>query len=312
MAKHIFKLILLFGGICLAQAAISSRAYAATEDGTKANPFSVSDTSYSGITTQLQNAHQNSLRHQRIYVEKSTSTDLGIVAQNAINEVRLTKELMRSYNVYHTPLIKYKIGQDDGVWYIDYNMLQLDDPERTALAINNRSEIMTSFSLSGKTQYQKVKTIHDYIVANIKIDYTYTDSTFDAINTKRANLEQIPYLFQYFAGNTNIQSRVITGNLIDVNNVPHRHVWNIVKIGSYWYNLDPIPYMISQLSDSPATCYKYFLENNEDFTFHERDEEFNTEEYNTSYVMTPKTYNAGSTKPKPTDPTCIYPEIKNF
>ena len=307
--------LLLFTLIFITSIIVNTTSVSAADAGTKTNPISVSETSYSSVVTQVRNAQHASLLRQRVFVKKSpASTDLDIVAQNVINEANLVTDQLYSFDVYHTPLTKYTIGQEDGVWYIDFKMLHPNTAEQNALAQDNITAIVTSLSFSGKTQYQKIKLIYDYTIANMAIDLTYKDSVIDAVNDGKVNLEQIPYFIQYMILKANNRARVITGNIIDIDGIPHRHSWIIVKIGSYWYNLDPAPYMVSQISDDPATCYRYFLKSNDDFPYHERDAEFNTEEFNTTYNMTPKSYDAGSTRPKPgeTTPTCIYPEIKKF
>ena len=283
----------------------------AADAGTKTNPISVSETSYSSVVTQVKNARHASSPRQRVFVKKSpATTDLDIVAQNVINDVNNYNASQPAYDLYQTPLLKYKIGQEDGVWYIDFKMLHLNTSEQSTQGQSDLTSILQSLSLSGKTQYQKTKAIYDYTIANLEFDHNYKYTVFDVGSTGKIDPEQIPYFMQYLMYNTNIISKIIYGTLTDTDDNAHQHAWNIAKIGSYWYNFDTLPFMLSEVIDEPEGCRRVFLMNNEDFVHHERNAEYNTDEFNTTYNMTTKSYNPGSTAHSYTP--CNYPLINKF
>ena len=56
------------------------------------------------------------------------------------------------------------------------------------------------------------------------------------------------------------------------------HMWNIVKIGQYYYNLDAT-------WDEGVTKYRYYLKGSEDFDSHVAESAFETEEFKNQYII---------------------------
>ena len=61
------------------------------------------------------------------------------------------------------------------------------------------------------------------------------------------------------------------------------HAWNIVKIGSYYYNLDAT-------WDAGKSRYYYFLKNSSNFADHIRDVDYADAEFNRHYPMSSEDY----------------------
>lgn len=135
------------------------------------------------------------------------------------------------------------------------------------------NEIVNSLNLksSALNDYQKVRAIYDYIMSIITYDYyhyemdqsfNYMYTAYEALNSGYAVCQAYATLFYRLSEEAGISARVICGN-DDWTGAP-THGWNIVKIGSYYYNLD------ATWDDSDAPTHIYFLKNMNEFTGHQR------------------------------------------
>ncbi len=147
---------------------------------------------------------------------------------------------------------------------------------------------LAELGISGKSDYQKVKAIHDYIVNHVV--YLFDDqnqcySAYGAIINGKAVCQGYASLFYRMCREAGIPVRIITG----LGN-GGAHAWNIVKLGDYWYNVDVT-------WDDPITNtgqqilrHTYFLKSEADFGDHDREEPYNTEDFYREYPMSPVSY----------------------
>ena len=138
------------------------------------------------------------------------------------------------------------------------------------------SKIIDGLDLDGKSEYQKVRAIYDYICDNVNYDFTYTKrSAYDAIFDGEVVCQGYATLFYIMCEEAGLNSDVVVG----LGN-GGGHAWNIVEIGGEYYNVD------STWDGSYDTTYHtYFLNNDADFEDHVRDAEYLTEEYYARYPM---------------------------
>ena len=106
-----------------------------------------------------------------------------------------------------------------------------------------KSTILPQLALDGKTTYQKVKAIYDWMTKNIKYDYTNLDdgsymlkyTAYAAAINKKAVCQGYANLFYRLANDAGIDCRIITGQG-DGDRGWEAHSWNIVKLddGKYY------------------------------------------------------------------------------
>lgn len=155
------------------------------------------------------------------------------------------------------------------------------------------SDLLSSFNFGpGTSEYEKVKTIYDWMCSNISYDYanlnddTYTlkYSAYAALINKTSVCQGYASLFYRLCREVGIDARVIngTGN-------GGAHAWNIVRIGDLWYDLDTT-------WDAGSGVYQFFLKCENNFGDHSRSPEFLTEEFNQQYPMAAGDYNVSSGK----------------
>lgn len=95
--------------------------------------------------------------------------------------------------------------------------------------------VLASLNLNGKTQYEKIKAIHDYIAEHVTYvnDETYEcHSTYAALIKGEAVCQGYASLFYRMCSEVGIGSRYICGYRYEP------HGWNIVELNGKWYNVD--------------------------------------------------------------------------
>ena len=75
-----------------------------------------------------------------------------------------------------------------------------------------------------------------------------------------------------------VPARIIVGDATNSSGAVGLHAWNIVKIGTYWYNLDVT-------WDDSLSSTKYFLKNDTVFADHDRDQEYLTQSFYVAHPM---------------------------
>lgn len=123
--------------------------------------------------------------------------------------------------------------------------------------------VLNSLNLTGKSEFEKIKTIHDYVCT--QITYTAGDlvnhSTYGALVNGEAVCQGYASLFYRLCREAGISTRFITGL-----GGGEDHAWNIVKLGDYYYNLDAT----WDDMEERGISYSYFLLSDKDFSDHER------------------------------------------
>ena len=156
------------------------------------------------------------------------------------------------------------------------------------------NEALDGMALSGKSDYEKVKAIHDYICDTVNYDfdnlkdenYTLKYTAYAALCNNTAVCQGYAVAFYRMCKEIGLPVRIITGTGNDA-----AHAWNIVKIGSNtraagdYYNID-----CTWDGQDKETYHTYFLKNEEDFVNHVRDAEYNTAAFHAQYPMSRLSY----------------------
>ena len=133
--------------------------------------------------------------------------------------------------------------------------------QETQLNSYIKNTILPQLALGGKTTYQKVQAIYNWITKNVRYDYAHlNDSTYKlqytayaaAIN-KTAVCQGYANLFYRLANDAGIDCRIITGTADGGNGVWGPHAWNIVKMDDGNY------YCLDATWDEGRSNYSYFL-----------------------------------------------------
>lgn len=174
-----------------------------------------------------------------------------------------------------------------GSYYIvTYKMEYLETYEQTQEVEKKVQEILKELKLDNKSEYKKVKAIHDYIVEHVTYDLsTEKNTAYTALTDQISACQGYATLLYKMLTDAGIECRIIGGS---TDGTPH--AWNIVKVDGAWYNVDCTWDDPIGGGTKERYRYDYFLKSNRAFADHIRDAEYDTEEFNQEYVISPTSY----------------------
>lgn len=196
----------------------------------------------------------------------------------------------------------YSTGKSsDGAYYkttITFSPRYLSNASHEKQVTKKVSSLLNTLSPSG-SDYKKLLTVYNWMCANIRYDYdnlndnTYylKHSAYAAIVQKKAVCQGYALLLYRLALKMGIDCRIIVG-LGNGGN----HAWNIVKLGSKYYNLDST---WDASYKQAGYSYNFFLKSNKNFGDHVRAREYTTSSFKKAYPMGSTDYkNSSVTKLK--------------
>ena len=155
--------------------------------------------------------------------------------------------------------------------------------QEAALTNYIRNTILPQLSLGGKTTYQKVQAIYNWITANVKYDYSHMNdptywpqyTAYAAAVQKKAVCQGYANLFYRLANDAGVDCRIITGKAYNDDGTAD-HAWNIVRMEDEKY------YCLDATWDAglKPEKYEYFLKGLTSFS---KDHRAETDELNTPY-----------------------------
>ncbi len=144
-----------------------------------------------------------------------------------------------------------------------FNYPYFESTDQTQFVDEKTPQILADLNIEGMTNYNKVKTIHDYVCNLI----TYTDdadncsSVYSAYSTGQGLCNSYSLCMYKLLVTAGIPCKWIGGKA-GTGRDAGGHAWNIVALGDKWYNLDAT----WDDNDSENTYnYDYFLKGNSDF-----------------------------------------------
>lgn len=143
-----------------------------------------------------------------------------------------------------SPYYTYRAGKSGKTtyYYYEYNITieYFTTLEQKTQVDEKVGEIIQSFGFTElTTDYEKVKTIYDYICNNVKYAQDLTQNiiytSWSALFNQEAVCQGYAQLMYRMLKEVGISCRVVPGY---GRNADIKHGWNIVKIGDYYYNID--------------------------------------------------------------------------
>ncbi len=181
----------------------------------------------------------------------------------------------------------------NGIYYLTfvYTMTYSADADQENEVTEKLESVMASLDLDEKSNYEKISAVYDYICENVTYDYTnLSDSDYILKYSAYAALINGTSVCQGYAAllyrmllEAGIDTRIITGT-----GNGGGHAWNIVKLGSVYYNVDATWDAVYYAYGS----YVYFLQCDSNFAGHTRDDEFAAENFYAAYPMSETDYDA--------------------
>ena len=131
---------------------------------------------------------------------------------------------------------------------VDY----LDDSDEQSYVDGRIKGVLKRLKLKNKSDYLKIKTIHDWITKNVKYDHSKKYySAYAGLRYGKTVCQGYAMLTYKMLTEAGINCRIISGK---ANNgeMTEAHAWNIVQLDGKWYNIDTT-------WDDGTSSYKYFL-----------------------------------------------------
>lgn len=129
---------------------------------------------------------------------------------------------------------------------------------------NIKNTILTN--IENKSEYEKIKEIHDYLVDNISYEETISKNDIynicGALIRKECVCEGYAKAFKYLLDEANIESIIVVGEATNSESKTENHAWNYVKIEEDWYAVDVTwddPIVKGWGNVGNSSRYKYFL-----------------------------------------------------
>ena len=177
--------------------------------------------------------------------------------------------------------------------YIKYTMAYHSNAEQEAKLTEAVAEAMTTLQLNGLSEVKKITKIHDYICNHVDYAYNSTEeqiyTAYGALCTGKAVCQGYAVLFYRLCKEAGLSVRIISGT-----GNGGLHAWNIVRIGSKYYNVD-----CTWDGQNTATYNDFLLKSEADFSDHTRKSwkvagshylYYTSAEFNAQYPMTEKSW----------------------
>ncbi|MCR4605632.1 MAG: hypothetical protein K5639_06490 [Eubacterium sp.] len=148
----------------------------------------------------------------------------------------------------------------------------LETLAQTAYVNEKVPEILAELDVDGMSNYEKVKTIHDYVCdlitykAGKSVDYF---SMYGAIKNRKGVCNAYSLCMYKLLVEAGVPCKYI-GGVAGTGNDAEGHAWNIVALGDRWYNLD-VTWDDPDDSDGRPN-YNYFLKGSKDFDEYDPEE----------------------------------------
>lgn len=173
------------------------------------------------------------------------------------------------------------MGIPYGAYRLEFNNIYFTNASQEAAVDNSVRSLIRNLNLNGKTDFEKVRSIYDYICKNVTYDFQHVSTpTYDLMYTaygalvnKTAVCQGYAVLFYRLMLEIGVDCRIISGK---GDGAPH--AWNIVRLDGKYFNVD-------STWDAQSYIYGYFLKCDKDFLNHKRDKEYNTTAFHKEYPM---------------------------
>ncbi len=167
--------------------------------------------------------------------------------------------------------VKYNVYIDNGTkanYLADgYKNKQEIDEHQTKIE-QVRDYILSN--LNGKSDYEKIRLIHDYLRDTIEYDSTLSrNNSYDiygALVSRMCVCEGYAKAFQYLMNEIGIDNVIVIGTGTNSSGQTENHAWNYVKLNEDWYAVDITwddPIVIGDGILPEKSKYQYFLKGSE-------------------------------------------------
>ena len=179
------------------------------------------------------------------------------VTKMYINIEKITKITGTKYNVF--------INNGNEISYYSNGFYSKEDVEEYETQIEQVKDQIVA-SVQGKSDYEKIKIIHDYLIDTIEYENDLTQNNvydiYGALVSKKCVCEGYAKAFQYLMNEVGIENTIVIGTGNNSKNQTENHAWNYVKLNGQWYAVDVTwddPIIVGGGKLTNKSRYEYFL-----------------------------------------------------
>lgn len=194
------------------------------------------------LLQQMNNYNQN---FEIKYTGSGTMNEIKGILENSIKKDPYINSNIKS--------MAYEITMSSKQSNIDVNMDYILTSSERAAADKQIKNILSEIIKPTMNDHEKIKAVHDYIILNGNYDLNQINySDYDLLTEGTSVCNGYALLTYNMLQELNIPVKLVTGTGND-----ELHIWNMVKLGEYWFHLDttwndPVP-------DTNMVSYRYYM-----------------------------------------------------
>lgn len=191
---------------------------------------------------------------------------------------------------------KHELYYKNGIIY--FKLCYYESLSQTKKVNEKVPGILSKLKLDGKSNYEKVKAVHDYICELITYSYTGKDvesTMYGAVFNGKALCNAYSLCMYKLLVEAGVPCKII-GGTAGSGRDSGGHAWNIVALGDKWYYVD-LTWDDSPEDSKAEYCYDYFLKGSSDFDSadpsekHKLDSAIKSDEYSKAFPLATKSFN---------------------
>lgn len=217
------------------------------------------------------------------------SGGVGKLVQNSLSLAQIQRTLQATasdesnYDYHGYNILGGELGEDRDE-YIFSDMEYLDTIDELEYVEECVVEIVDGLGLDGYDDFNKIKTIYEYMTSSFLYDDTLTRfSAYDMLTEGNAVCQAYAILTCRLLDEAGVNARIISGY-----SKSQPHAWNQVEWEGEWYNLDTTWDTTDTIGG--AGTWEFFMKSDEDFTGHTAYDQFKTSDYIKAHPMTTESY----------------------
>ena len=188
------------------------------------------------------------------------NTNFKIKYSGSLDNIEEVLKSMVAKDIYvnsNISKVSWNISGTNNISNIKVDVKYIISPEERIEADREIDRILDSIIKPFMNDHEKAKAVHDYIVLKGEYDLSYTYySDYDLLTKGTSVCNGYALLTYNMLNKLNIPVRLVSGKAGGEN-----HIWNMVKLGNYWFHLDTT--WNDPINNKDITYTYYMLTENE-------------------------------------------------
>ena len=211
--------------------------------------------------------------------------------------------------------VSYTTSANVSTCVITYTLSYYSTISQEAQVDSAAANVLSSLKLSGKSDYQKVRAIYEYLCANVSYDYanlnndayTLKYTAYAALVNHKAVCQGYACAFYRLCLAAGVNTRIMTSAQMC-------HAWNIARVNGVFYELDAT----WDAGYKPST-YRFFLKGSRDWLSGHKyngisviGDEYNASGYSSSHPLSSRNFENLAAVPVNSQPVALRSAVKNL